>query len=254
MAENAILAALAVQVEAGAIDESALDPFVSAYVDARLRVSPELRRIVEDLHGVFDPDQRADFAEALECTVHEVHQAIVSGERLDDFTKTLGLRPDQVVKVQEGLASLEPGLRSQRALLHQILEAFRGEDFSVESVFPSSDISERATARAEQIIHLTASLVDVLDPAQRALLAARIREAIRARTEASEASSAAPPLREGASGERVDAAADAIWAAGGVRRGPFGGVRGGVVVGGAGRVAYGGVRAYPYAAGWGYGW
>ena len=53
--------------------------------------------------------------------------------------------------------------------------------------------------------------------------------------------------------EDIGETAAPLWAAG-VRRGPFGGVRAGVVVGGAPRYYRGRVAAYPYAAGWGYGY
>jgi Spy/CpxP family protein refolding chaperone len=245
-AENAILSALADQVEAGRIDDDALGTLVDDYVAARRQVSPEIRRIVEDLHAILDPDQRADFADALESEIHDVRLAILSGERFDAFAKDLGLDADQIATIEEGLKDLEPGLSSQRNTLHQIIEAFRGDDFSVEQILPLGDVSDRARGRAERIIHLTASLLDVLDPAQRAKLAEHIREAAQARSE--DAST------DAVDGAPTSAAIERLWAGARAWRGPFGGVRGGVVVGGAPRYYYGRTFAYPYAAGWGYGW
>ncbi len=93
-AENALLSALADQVQVGAVDKDTLAPLVAAYVAARTAVSPELRKAVESLHELLDADQRADFSDAIECGVHEVYGAVLTGEQLDDFAKSLGLTAD----------------------------------------------------------------------------------------------------------------------------------------------------------------
>jgi Spy/CpxP family protein refolding chaperone len=249
-AESALLLALATQVEAGQIGEDALAPEISGYVAARQVVSPEIRRIVEDLHGILDPEQRADFSEALACAVHDVARAILSGERFDELAKKLGLDGEQIVRLEQGITTLRAQLAAERALLHRLTEAFRDADFSIERIVPQSEVPEMSRKRAERIVELTASLAEVLYPSQRIALAERLREAARTRMEGSEAGSAEVL----AQGERIAATADLLWAGARVRRGAFGGVRGRVVVGGSAGFAYRRVVAYPYAAAWGYGW
>jgi Spy/CpxP family protein refolding chaperone len=253
-AENALLLALADQVEAGAIDRAALELEVEGYVATRRAVSPEIRRIVEDLHAILDPMQRADFSDALECAVHDVRRAILSGEQLDDLATKLGLDGAQIAAVQAGLASLQPSLEVERALLHQILEAFRGGAFSLEQVYPFLEVSTQAQGRAEQIIQLTAALLDVLTPEQRGPLAQQIREAASAPAAGPEMGAAAVPPQASPGTERTGTATQHLWVGAGVRRGRLGGVRRGVFVGGSARYAYRRVYAYPYAAAWGYGW
>ncbi len=146
-------------------------------------------------------------------------------------------------------------MRTQRTVLHQIFEAFRGEDFSVESILPQDEVSDLAQARAERIIDLTATFSSVLTPVQRVLLAARIREAVRERSQVPEAGGPQPAVETGA--EHLGATADHLW---------FGrGFRGGWGWGGMGRWGWGGmgrwgwgwgapVYSFPYVAGWGFGW
>ena len=247
VAENALLSALADQVETGKIDEEALYPLVSSYVAARQEVSPTIRRIIDDLHAIFDPGQRADFSDALECELHDVRRAILTGEHLDDFAKKLNLDGDQVARLEDGITSSRPVLEAQRNLLHRVTEAFRGEDYSTDELLPHKDVAARARKRAERMIDMTASLLDVLDPAQRAPFAERLREAADARSEPQATSADATST----DAEDVGVAIEHLWVGAGVRRG---GVRGRAWMGAPARYYYGRVVAYPYAAGWGYGW
>jgi hypothetical protein len=253
-AESALLSALASQVEAGKIDRDTLAPAISGYVEARHHVSPEIRRIVEELHGILDHQQRADFADALACGVHEVRRAVLSAQHFDALAKQLGLDVEQIARLEQGIVSIRPQLEAERALIHHLIEAFREADFSVERIVPQIEIPLMARQRAERIVDLTASFIEVLDPAQRNLLAARIREAAKARSEGAEAGTDPAPAEESEDGERIGVTADHLWVGASVRRGYFGGVRGRVAVGGGRRFAYRRVYAYPYAAAWGYGW
>ena len=253
-AENALLLALADQVAAGKISRDALESEIAAYATARQEVSGELRSAFERLHDLFDAQQREDFADALESRVHDVRLAILDGERLDDLSQQLELTEAQKQKILEDLQAIAPMLEHQRVKLHEIVEAFRGDTFSVEELLPQSQVPERARLRAERIIDLTATFAGVLDAAQREKLAARIREAAQARGDEPGEGEPTGPAEHEQGEEHAGHAAQHVWVAGGVRRGPFGGVRGGVVVGGARGFAFRRTRAFPVAAGWGYGW
>jgi hypothetical protein len=255
-AESTLLLGLADQVKDGRIDRTALAPLVEGYANARQDVSADLRTTLQSLHALLDPTQREDLSDAVEARLHDVRRAMLSGERLDDFAAALKLREDQIQHIRDSLESLRPALEHERTVLHRAVEAFRDDDFQIERIMPSIQVPARARLRAELIIDLTASTMDLLDATQREALAARIRQAAEARSEGSDEAvdGRHPTTNVPKSDERTSASSDAWVAAGGVRRGPRGGVRGGVVVGGSRGFAYGRVRAFPVAAGWGYGW
>lgn len=239
----------------GKIDRDALEPEVLEYVNARKTASPDLRDALVKLHDLLDSGQRADFADALENRLYEVRHAILSGEQTDEMAERLGLDDKQKEQLQAILASEQPSLDAERDALHQVVEAFRGEEFSPESLLPEADVPDRARTRAEGIIDVTSAFTEILDAQQRDMLAERIREAAMDRGEGHEEHAIdAAPVTSTKSAEPVGEASDHIWAGAGVRRGPWGGVRAGVVVGGSPRFAYRRVRAVPFAAGWGYGW
>jgi hypothetical protein len=254
-AESDLLLALAQQVRAGSVDCPSLEPQIAAYVSARESASTALRGAIEELHGLLDADQRADFADALECRIHDAVRA-VTGQRLDDFALALGLSDAQKQEVLADLQQLQPAIQRERSAVHTAIEGFRGDAFAVETYLPASDIAAKARRRADSIIELTGSIFAILDAPQRDKLAARIEAAARVQTDSPEDDTFA--VKPGP--ENVGATQEHFWAAGG-RRGFVGG-RGGFVAGGSrGFVAggsrgfvYGRTRAYPGAAGWGWGW
>jgi hypothetical protein len=249
-AENGLLLTLADQVQAGRIDRDALAPRITDYVNARLAVRDELREAVEKLHDLLDSGQREDFADAVEDRVYRVRMALLSGEQLDALAQRLNLDDSQKGKISEGLQQIAPALEHERVAIHRAIEGFRGDTFSVESYLPASQLPEKARARAERLVDLTETITDMLDSEQRNKLAARIREAAAARGDepADNPTTPADPQEE-----HVGTAAQHLWV-GGVRRGPWGGVRGGVVVAGAPGYFFRRARAFPYAAGFGVGW
>ena len=245
-AESEILRTLADQVKADRIDPLTLEPEVQAYAAARLSASTTLRSTLEELHALLNPDQRADFADALESRLHEAIAATTCGEMLARFAERLGLSEAQNQKLDDSIQQMMPALRAERRGLHNAIEGFRGDSFSIEQHMPKHEVLAKARRRAERIIALTESLMNTLDAGQREKLAARIDEAAHAR---GDEMSDEPHARG-----HLGIATDHLWAAGRVVRGPFGGVRGGVVVGGSAGFYGNRARAYPVAAGWGWGW
>jgi hypothetical protein len=252
-AEDELLLALSEQVRDGTIHRQTLEPQVTAYVDARQEVSGELRAALEQLHDLLDPTQREDLADAIESRVHAVRRAILAGQKLNSLAAALDLTDAQKQTIAEGLAQLAPALEHERVAIHQAIEAFRGETFSIEDFLPVSKVPVRAQKRAERIIDLTEAIAAVLDASQREKLADRIRAVATGHADDLTGEAARVPGHH-YKDEVVGEAEQDIWAAGGVRRGPWGGVRGGFVVGGAPGFAYRRAAAFPYAAGWGYGW
>jgi len=238
-AESDLLTMLAEQVSAGAIDLAAIEPNILAYATAREDVSAGLRSAIEELHLILDPTQRMDFADSLECGVHDVLLALTSGERLDDFAQTLGLNDAQKQDLSDDLGELTPMLDAARQSLHAVIEGFRSDTFSIEQFMPQNEVFAKAEQRAEMIVDVTDLFMDVLNPSQRDELAQRIREAAKVRSDMSEQQT-----------QRIVVVHRRPQVRAFVARGP----RGGVVVGRARGYYYGRARAYPVAVGWGYGW
>jgi Spy/CpxP family protein refolding chaperone len=252
-AENDLLKAIADQVKAHSMDRAALEPNIAAYVEARTKLTAPLRSAVESLHDILQPMQRADFAEALACRVHAVTQAIQSTDTLDEFATQMGLTDAQKAMIRDAMMDFKQSLLSERESLHYAIEAFRGDTFSVEEYLPQSEVAGRATSRAKAFVDVTFAILSILGPAQRDALAVRLVDAATKSDEPEAKATAVQPLIS-AGPENVDTAAQELWAAGRVRRGPYGGVRGGVVVGGVGGYYGRRVGLYPPNWGWGYGW
>ncbi len=143
--------------------------------------------------------------------------------------------------------------------MHQAIEGFRGETFSVEQYLPQAEVTERARLQAERIVDVTASIADVLDAEQRVALAERIHEAAVAREGTPDETIEQAPTDKPKGAESVGTATQHLWAGAAVRRGPFGGVRGGVVVGRRGPRGQPGMptAGWPrirWRVGYGYGW
>jgi Spy/CpxP family protein refolding chaperone len=220
-------------------------------VAARTKLTAPLRSAVESLHDILQPEQRADFAEALECRIHAVTQAIQSTDTLDDFATQMGLTDAQKAMIRDEMMDFKQSLLSERESLHDAVESFRGDTFSVEEYLPQSEVAGRATSRAKAFVDVTFAILSILGPTQREGLAARLANAA-TKSDEPEAKAVQPLITAGP--EHVDTAAQLLWAAGRVRRGPYGGIRGGVVVGGVGGYYGRRVGYYPPNLGWGYGW
>jgi hypothetical protein len=249
-AEAALLQALSNQVKAQAINKSALEPEIAAYVAARAQIAEPIRHALEGLHELLDADQRADFADALECGVHDVTREYLSGEKLEAFATKLGLDEQQRQEVRDDFQDLMPMLQHERRTVHAAIEAFRGDSFSLERYFPLEQVAAKARARAERIVDVTDSIMSVLKPDQIAKLAMAIGDAARAKEEKNPGSA---PGEEKKGQENVGTAKQP-WRAGFVRGGWYGRWARPFPVGGA-RFFYGHrVGAFPVAAGWGWGW
>jgi hypothetical protein len=53
-------------------------------------------------------------------------------------------------------------------------DAFKGDSFSIEKVFPESEVGQRSRAHAEKMVALAKEIADILTPEQRSKLADRI--------------------------------------------------------------------------------
>jgi hypothetical protein len=217
-AEGNLLASLAEQVKSETIDRAALQPEIASYVAARETLAKPLHEALEDLHEMLDRQQRADFADALECSVYEVTRALLSHDKLVAFEEKLDLDAAQTQDVKDAF-------------------------FSVEPFFPLAQVGAKAARRANRIIDVTEAILDVLDRDQVDKLAAAIAEAAQAKLE--------PPSGTPEAGKPSEPVEVHAWIAGRVRG--FGRFGRPMFIGSAARHYAWRVTPFPVVAAYGWG-
>jgi hypothetical protein len=240
-AEGDLLMAIAEQVKTGRIDRAVLEPEIESYAVARETLARPLHAALEDLHEMLDKQQRTDFADALECSVYEVTRTLLSRDKLDAFEQKLDLDPIQTQEVKDAFQDVVTTLQIERRDVHEAIEAFRTDYFSLEPFFPLEQVRMKAVRRADRMIDVTETILGVLDHDQVDKFATAIAEA-------AEAKAGTPTANEE---EKEDAIEAHAWVAGRVRG--FRRVARPVFIGGAGRHYRWRVMPYPVAAiyGWG---
>jgi Spy/CpxP family protein refolding chaperone len=241
-ARHAFLTALAEQVKAGTVDESALKDKIDAVAKARVDASPEVRKDFEDLHGILDKDQRATFVDAIEGRLKAVSDA--SGSWLESLSKDLKLSDDQKTAISKVLDESKPELQDERKIAMGAFDAFRGDDFSMEKIAPVEKVGDKTRARLARMIHSAKEITAILTPEQRAELADKI-EAKAAGTKGS-AGAQNPATSTSSEPEITDEAQEAFVAGrAAYRSGAVGAWGGGYMARGA-TVSRGYVGGYPF--------
>ena len=173
-----LIDALAGQIEKGSIDEKALAPQIEAFVEASESARPIMRAAFDELHDLLDPSQRQQFAEALDRGVNERQKAYAAGTWLDQWAKDFGLSSDQESQIRSAVEKLKPAAAARAKELDKVIDAFKGDKFSIDDVSPAADTAERATAMVKGLVGLTEAVSGVLTPEQRTQAASKIREKI----------------------------------------------------------------------------
>jgi hypothetical protein len=240
-AESNLLLAIAEQVKTGTIDRAALEPEIASYAAARETLARPLHAALEDLHEMLDKQQRTDFADALECSVYDVTRTILSRDTLVAFEEKLDLDPVQTQDVKDAFQDVVTMLQIERRDVHEAIEAFRTNYFTLEAFFPLEQVRAKAERRADRMIDVTEAILNLLDRDQVDKLAAAI-------TESAEAKAGTPTANEAQKEDAIEAHA---WVAGRVRG--FRPVARPVFVGGAARGYRMRVMPFPVAGiyGWG---
>jgi len=232
-ARHAFFKAVVDQIKSGTVDDAALKAQIDALVKAREDASPVMRKAIEDLHGILDSGQRAEFVDAIQSRMKELTGA-ASGW-FQGFAKDLNLTDDQKSRIHDLLDKAKPQIDKERATAAAVFDAFKQDQFSVEAIAPMADVGPKTRARAEGMVALAKDITESLTPDQRATLASKIE---------SKAADAAPTSGQGQAQQGL-VAAHAGYHAGAV--GGFGGgYRGGSVT--AVRTGYG--AGYPIAGGY----
>src|SRR5262249_12592062 len=154
----------------------ALVPVEKRYIQARKNSSGALRDALTKLHGILDADQRGAFVEALECRLHAMFGATAMHERMEKWSKELGLSDDQKQQFRTEIDKITPVLKKERDTGRQMLEAFRGDSFSIEQFFPASETEQRAHEKVQRVAGFVEVMIRILTPEQREKAAEKIRD------------------------------------------------------------------------------
>lgn len=186
-ARKELMLAIATQVEAGAIDRSALQPKIDAVASAMQKAQPADRAALEQLHAILNADQRSAFVDALESRIkdkmHEARDKQPMKQWADDLQLTDAQRDEikaaMKSRFEAARASGEhPWAEMKAAREHgkQVLEAFKGDTFVMDQVAPAVDVNAKAAHMSDHILRMAETVLPILTPQQRTLAASKLRE------------------------------------------------------------------------------
>jgi len=193
--------AIADQVQAGAIDRTALQPKIDALLAAKQANQPQNRAAFEKLHDLLTSDQRAAFVAAMQNHQGHEHVRGAMRGRMQKWAADLGLTQDQQDQIHEKirarwqahLAQTVTGTDEQKTnavqdgqmmarghAMHEqwkaTLEAFKGDKFSMDQVAPVQNDKPMVDQMAGHMLGMLETALPVLTPAQRATAAQKLRD------------------------------------------------------------------------------
>ncbi len=211
-AKNALVTAIADQVQAGTLDRAALQPKIDALQAAMKASKPLDAAALEKLHAVLDPEQRAAFVAALQAKWHDHggpehggpehggppgadHDGPPSSPMgrgmgfgpLAQLGADLKLTDDQKDKIKQalfaqhdaagGMHDWRGGMREGHERLEKLTEAFKSEHFVVAELEPKdSEPKDFMTDHGDKMFKLGQAVLPILTPEQRTILAGKIRD------------------------------------------------------------------------------
>jgi Spy/CpxP family protein refolding chaperone len=164
-ADAPVLEVLAHQVEQASIDPQGLAPTLDVEKAAEATEVVVQRSSLNSLHGLLTPAQRAQLVDGIEAHRHARHGGADGGSGRE-HDHGLGLTAAQRTQIAANLRAEIPA--GQGTKMRAMLEAFRGETFDASAFVTNVAPGERAERLAQ-------AMLPVLTPAQRAILAARLR-------------------------------------------------------------------------------
>lgn len=203
-AREELMVAVADQVQTGTIDRTALQPKIDAVATSWEAARPSERAAFERLHAILNADQRAALVTALQAKTdaHAGHGEHM--QHMQRWVSDLSLTPDQQDQIRAKLADkwrqhavqdataagsgadsaqvaggqLQGIMRhrAMRAQQQKMLEAFKGDTFSMDAVAPPQDVHAGASEMSGRMLEMAEAVLPILTPEQRTLAAAKLRE------------------------------------------------------------------------------
>jgi len=175
-----LLNALADAISSGTVSPAMLAPKVQELVAAVIADQPTDRYLLETLHTALTPAQRVELANEAESRMNMLQQkSSAQGGRATWMAKELGLTDAQESQIQANLRALEPA--AERDMFTQaredhlrVLEAFKGDTFSMATVMPVKT-SDAIRQWVDHAVVMAEATAPVLTPNQRAIAASILR-------------------------------------------------------------------------------
>jgi len=179
-------------IEDGRINRVALQTRLDALVAARQAVRPADRAAIEKLHAILTPAQRTQLVELIKQKLAK--RAAKHGGwqghagklgRLGKLAGDLQLTDQQKAQLRQAFVARHAKLAGQRgkgmaeaqARMTRLLDAFKGERFSMAQAAPPVDLKARTKQLSDRVLGGLEVMLPVLTPAQRATLAGKVRTA-----------------------------------------------------------------------------
>jgi Spy/CpxP family protein refolding chaperone len=181
---------LAAQIEAGAIDRTALQPKIDAIVASVEQARPADRAALEQLHSILAADQRVDFVNALEAEMQAKTGEHMGGrQHMKEWADALQLTDAQKDQIKTALKAKWEATREQmhaqggakaeftegKEHAQKIFEAFKADRFVMDEVAPPQDAKAHATRMTEHMLGVAETVLPILTPQQRTLAAQKLR-------------------------------------------------------------------------------
>jgi Spy/CpxP family protein refolding chaperone len=205
-ARETLMLAIADQVQAGTINEAALQPQIDAITAAHVAARPLDRAAFEKLHELLTADQRTAFVTAMQGNAgnHEGKEGKGNGQmrgRMQKWAADIGLSQDQQDQIRQKLQARwqqhvvgavvgtdeQKGDAVQTGTMmahgHQMheqmkatLEAFKGDKFSMDQVSPIQNEQPMAHEFAGHMLGMLEAALPVLTADQRTAAANKLRQ------------------------------------------------------------------------------
>lgn len=175
-ADARVLTLLAAQVEQAALDRQALAPGLQAREGAGAAAFAVDRQTLQDLHDLLTPAQRGELVDAIEAGGRGPGGPR-GHEGLANLSERLGLTDAQRAQIAANLRAERQGAPDgghrggAGGWRTAWLDSFRSDSFHVNS----GSAQQGSGHRGERLERLTEAALPVLNPAQRAELAAQLR-------------------------------------------------------------------------------
>jgi hypothetical protein len=201
-AREALMLAIAAQVQAGAIDRNALQPQIDAVAAAHTAARPAERAAFEKLHDLLTSDQRTAFVTAMQNNSSAQKGRGQMRGRMQKWAADIGLSQDQqdqirtkiqaqlqthfagavvgtdeqkTEAIQDGQLAVRGHQMHQR--MTQMLEAFKADKFSMDAVMPIQP-NEKPIAHefSGRLLNVLESALPILTSDQRTAAANKLRQ------------------------------------------------------------------------------
>jgi Spy/CpxP family protein refolding chaperone len=188
-ARRNLMTKLADQIEKGRIDECALESEIDELAAAKTRAKKGDRAALDRLHSILDPEQRAKFVDEVQRRLEKKERAHDPDAVIEKMDRKLDLTDEQESALRQYFSALralkeaDPEHKEKRDF-SKVLEAFRGDDFSIDEVSPPRrDMEEKQREKIEARLWAAKGVVCVLTDEQRAEVAAAIRQKVEEKAE-----------------------------------------------------------------------